>query len=220
MTHEDDYDEDDGITLTDEQEAAVEAVFDWLDDPCGKQHFRLGGCAGTGKTVLAKKIGDRLDHQVIYGAFTNKAAHVLARKGCRGIIPPTTIHQLIYTPLDDLDGISPDVLNGIINGHEEPPKTIKDIHRFLLPLFIALKERFPHEKEEHRINRIAKIFCTMKPRDVEQWILEKLEDAKFALKGNDKVRNARLIIIDEASVVTKDMADDLSDLRLSASFHW
>jgi ATP-dependent exoDNAse (exonuclease V) alpha subunit len=57
--------------------------------------FRLFGYAGTGKTTLARQIADDIDGDVVFGAFTGKAALVLRRKGCRGA---ATVHSLIYRP--------------------------------------------------------------------------------------------------------------------------
>jgi exodeoxyribonuclease-5 len=53
---------------------------------------RLFGYAGTGKTTIAKAIAEELDGEVIFGAYTGKAARVLAEKGCIA----KTIHSLFY----------------------------------------------------------------------------------------------------------------------------
>lgn len=85
---------------TPEQNKAIGAVIGWLaeqdtmlcpSDPV----FRLFGFAGTGKTTIAKAIADAVDGQVIFAAFTGKAALVLNSKECWGA---RTIHSLIYTP--------------------------------------------------------------------------------------------------------------------------
>lgn len=90
------------ITLTKMQDEAVLRVLDWLvkrDKPV----FKLFGYAGTGKTTIAKQIAkaaarqSEMDHPVKFAAYTGKAASVLRRKGCDGA---TTIHQLIYKPMD------------------------------------------------------------------------------------------------------------------------
>lgn len=77
-----------------QQDDALKAASRWLkkrDD----QVFRLFGYAGTGKTTLAKEIAQNVDGDVVFGAFTGKAAHVLRQKGCEGA---QTIHSLIYRP--------------------------------------------------------------------------------------------------------------------------
>lgn len=81
-----------------QQEQAISAVKAWLDDPHGKQVFRLFGSAGTGKTTLAMHIGDNVDGHVIYAAYTGKAALVMRKKGCHDAC---TLHSLIYRPSQD-----------------------------------------------------------------------------------------------------------------------
>lgn len=76
-----------------QQDAALRAVRDWLRNPGGKQWFYLAGYAGTGKTTLAKHLAEGVDGDVLFGAFTGKAALVLRSKGCEGA---STIHSMIY----------------------------------------------------------------------------------------------------------------------------
>ena len=83
--------------FTPHQDAALTAVAGWLKDKPGKrstpQVFRLFGYAGTGKTTLAKHIAQGVDGEVLFAAFTGKAALVMRSKGCRDA---STIHSLIY----------------------------------------------------------------------------------------------------------------------------
>lgn len=74
-----------------QQETALSKVNDWLkgDD----QVFYLSGYAGTGKTTLAKEIAGNVSGRVMFGAYTGKAAQVLASKGCSNA---QTIHSMIY----------------------------------------------------------------------------------------------------------------------------
>jgi exodeoxyribonuclease-5 len=79
-----------------QQEGALKAVSRWLKSARvgnAPQVFRLFGYAGTGKTTLAKEIAGAAKGEVLFGAFTGKAAHVLHRKGCTGA---STIHSMIY----------------------------------------------------------------------------------------------------------------------------
>lgn len=73
------------------QDEALRAVDDWLKNGT-QQVFRLFGYAGSGKTTMARHFAEGVEGQVLFGAFTGKAAHVLRQKGC----PATTIHQMIY----------------------------------------------------------------------------------------------------------------------------
>ncbi len=85
-----------------QQDAALLAVSKWIKNP-QSQVFRLFGFAGTGKTTLAKHLAEQTDGEVLFGAFTGKAALVLRNKGCIGA---KTIHSMIYR-LDDEDARSP-----------------------------------------------------------------------------------------------------------------
>jgi exodeoxyribonuclease-5 len=86
------------IELAGQQLEAVERVRSWLKAD-ETQTFRLFGYAGTGKTTVAREIVSALGlvGRTRYAAFTGKAAHVLASKGCDGA---QTIHSLIYQPVE------------------------------------------------------------------------------------------------------------------------
>src|SRR5215831_7047107 len=76
-----------------QQRAALDATGKWLARGDGTP-FYLAGYAGTGKTTLAREIGQRAGH-ALFAAFTGKAADVMRRKGCANA---TTIDSLIYIP--------------------------------------------------------------------------------------------------------------------------
>jgi ATP-dependent exoDNAse (exonuclease V) alpha subunit len=79
-----------------QQDAALLAVSRWLKSAAtGKapQVFRLFGYAGTGKTTLARHIAEAVDGDVLFAAFTGKAAMMLRARGCNDA---GTIHSLIY----------------------------------------------------------------------------------------------------------------------------
>ncbi len=90
-----------------QQEAALLAVDKWLKKG-DSQVFRLFGYAGTGKTTLAVHIADHVEGDVVFGAFTGKAASVMRSKGCRDA---STIHSMIYRSREDDDGGPLFVLN-------------------------------------------------------------------------------------------------------------
>ncbi|MCF1503398.1 ATP-dependent DNA helicase [Afifella sp. H1R] len=77
-----------------QQEQALKAVSKWLKKP-DQQIYRLFGYAGTGKTTLAQHLAEGVDGEVLFGAFTGKAAQVLRAKGAENA---RTIHSLIYRP--------------------------------------------------------------------------------------------------------------------------
>lgn len=77
-----------------QQDEALKAVSRWLKD--GRTPiFRLFGYAGTGKTTLARYFAEHVDGEVLFAAFTGKAAQVLR---ARGATNARTIHSLIYRP--------------------------------------------------------------------------------------------------------------------------
>lgn len=88
-----------------QQERALASVQSWVTrvhaDEDVPKVFRLFGFAGTGKSTLAKHIGDmeneRARGYTQYAAFTGKAAVVMRRKGCDNA---RTLHGMIYTSHD------------------------------------------------------------------------------------------------------------------------
>jgi exodeoxyribonuclease V len=79
-----------------QQDRALQAISEWHKGARkgrGAQLFRLFGYAGTGKTTLAKHIAEDVDGDVLFAAFTGKAAAVMRDKGCGDA---STIHSLIY----------------------------------------------------------------------------------------------------------------------------
>src|SRR6478736_10418444 len=75
-----------------QQDRALTSVARWIksrDQPI----YRLWGYAGTGKTTLARHLAEGVNGQVLFAAYTGKAAHVMHRKGCEGA---STLHRLIY----------------------------------------------------------------------------------------------------------------------------
>ena len=84
-----------------QQEAAIKAARKWLLTKGSPQVFRIFGFAGTGKTTLAKEIAGGVNGDVLFGAFTGKASLVLRKKGCTGA---STIHRMIYKPIEDAHG--------------------------------------------------------------------------------------------------------------------
>lgn len=93
-----------------QQDAALQAISAWhksADRGRAEPVFRLFGFAGTGKTTLARHIAEGVDGDVLFAAFTGKAASVMRSKGCG---EASTIHSLIYRSRE--------------NGSEEPRFTL------------------------------------------------------------------------------------------------
>src|SRR6516164_7176032 len=81
-----------------EQRYALGEISMWRNEP-DSQIFRLFGYAGTGKTTIVKEIARRAEGEVLFCAFTGKAALVMRSMGCAGA---ATIHSSIYRPVSEL----------------------------------------------------------------------------------------------------------------------
>ena len=79
-----------------QQDHALLAVSGWMKTR-KPQVFRLFGYAGTGKTTLARHIAAGVKGDVLFGAYTGKAALVMRARGCDDA---RTIHSMIYRPKD------------------------------------------------------------------------------------------------------------------------
>lgn len=96
------------IEFTPEQLNAVDGVMRWLHNG-NSPWFSITGYAGTGKTTILASIQARLreSRHIAYCAYTGKAAAVLREKLGGGVSDGSTvstIHSIIYTPLEREDG--------------------------------------------------------------------------------------------------------------------
>ena len=89
------------MNWTDQQSAALISVGEWYKSKPRKQIFRVFGYAGVGKTTLAKEFDNSITGNVLYAAYTGKAALMMRNNGCEGA---GTIHSLIYKAEDDSNG--------------------------------------------------------------------------------------------------------------------
>lgn len=87
------------MTWSPQQDQALVEVERWRKSK-DRRPFYLGGYAGSGKTTLAKHLAKGVSGDVIFAAFTGKAALVLRSKGCANA---STIHSLIYKTDDGHD---------------------------------------------------------------------------------------------------------------------
>lgn len=84
------------MILSGQQETALKMIREWLADK-SKPFFDLGGYAGCGKTTLCGVLNGELGGDVLFAAYTGKAALQLRKKGCEGA---STLHKLLYDPKD------------------------------------------------------------------------------------------------------------------------
>lgn len=85
------------LTLAPQQDKAMGLIKRWYADQSTKPFFILNGFAGTGKTTLAKLFPETLGVNVVYAAYTGKAALQLRKRGC---VNATTLHKLLYSPVE------------------------------------------------------------------------------------------------------------------------
>ncbi len=162
-----------------QQDAALKQVDQWFRHRSKEQQvFRLFGTAGTGKTTLAKHFAENIDGLVKFAAFTGKAAHVMASKGCVGT---STVHKLIYRP------------------KVASKNRLKELEKHLED-----NERHPEPNYE----MIARI---------RQEITAEQQNAgrmSFSLNLDSELRFAKLLILDECSMVGTDMGKDLESFGI------
>lgn len=164
-----------------QQEDALSAVRDWLLNG-DEQVFHLFGYAGTGKTTLAKHLAEGVNGKVLFAAFTGKAAYVLQSKGCAGA---TTIHSLIYHSRD--------------KGQAQLVEMEKQLQQLLDELVAEGMAQADIDKH-------------IRVKDLRKMIDQERDSVKqpfFVLNMDSEVRGAKLIIIDECSMVDARMGADL-----------
>lgn len=182
-----------------QQDAALVAVAKWLADENGPQVFRLFGFAGTGKTTLARHFGQGVEGIVLYGAFTGKAAYVLRIAGCEGA---TTIHSMIY------------------HSAEQSRARLRDLERSLVELRAELTVEYQDEAkrmdgvERDEAEHFLEDRVANHPRVMD--ILHRVKEERnalsrpmFTLNPESAVKTAKLLIIDEVSMVDGRMGEDL-----------
>lgn len=166
---------------SDQQNDALRAVHNWLHNS-SDQVFHLFGYAGSGKTTLAKHFAEGVDGIVYFAAYTGKAAHVLQQKGCRGA---TTIHQLIYHTRD------------------KGKNRLREFEKQYQTLVDELSEagKSVDEIKDHpRVKEFQKMIVTER---------EALKQPMFVKNPESEIVKAKLVIIDECSMVDDRMGEDL-----------
>ena len=163
-----------------QQAEALDAIKAWYRDEGAPQIFRLFGYAGTGKTTLARHVVDELHLDwVCYAAYTGKAAHVMRTRG--GCEGAQTIHSLIYQPLGSDD------------------TELVRLRSQLDELNLNPDGASAEELDRQRTDILAAIAAeARKPKQL-----------AFQLKEDSELADADLLILDEASMVNAEMAEDL-----------
>jgi exodeoxyribonuclease-5 len=175
------------------QARAIRDIRDWFEDRTEDQPvFRVWGYAGTGKSTLTK--------------------HAIAELG---------LDTMIRNPDGSVDGITGGVLYAAFTGKAALVMTRKGtpastIHSLIYRVSEATKEEIERVKED--IAAIKAKLPTLGPRErfLEESRLRSLEirlddihKPRFVLNEQSIVRDAKLIVLDEVSMVGEEMASDL-----------
>lgn len=126
------------MILSDEQTIEYDKIMRWKSRK-GDKRYVLAGYAGTGKSTIAGEIASQCNN-VMFMAYTGKAANVLRDKGCYA----ETIHSSIYCfsgeHRDDKGRKKPSFrLN-----HKSP---VKDLDLVVVDEYSMLSERLIHDLE-------------------------------------------------------------------------
>jgi exodeoxyribonuclease-5 len=163
------------------QAKAIATIKDWFENRTGEQQvFKVFGYAGSGKSTLVKhamgELGLADGSDVLYAAFTGKAALVMTRKGT----PASTIHSLIYRV------------------SEATPAEIERIKEDIA----GLKARLPGMAHAERLFAESQLTSL-------QLRLSDSHKPRFILNEQSALRDAKLLVLDEVSMVGDEMARDL-----------
>jgi exodeoxyribonuclease V len=179
------------ITPSDTQARAIAAIKDWFKNRTDKQQiFRLFGYAGTGKSTVLKFALDELGLEphkstrdggsCVPGVVTATFTGKAALVLRRKGTPARTIHSLIYSV--------------VIATDEEIEAAAKKI-----------------EEAENNARTLTGFDRTAAEAGIEamRHALSQMKKPRFALNPQSDAAHARLIVLDEVSMVGEDMARDL-----------
>lgn len=193
------------VTLSSQQVSGVKKIVNWFkNDTAIKQVFVLAGFAGTGKSTILPDIMNELGLTVADIAFcapTGKAAKVMGEKlRAQGFTNayPSTVHSLIYQPKMQKAEVLEKQLEeaktqwmALKTGAADPPPA---------DLRMELKEQ---ERKIHILEKDLDRAYTM-------------DDLRFSLNPDSKLitDDKKIIILDEASMVGVEMAEDLASFEI------
>lgn len=177
------------VKLSEEQDAALDAAAKWFSESYPNQTvFRLFGYAGTGKSTVINALVARLGlsgREVAYVAPTGKAAKVLTRKGCEAKTVHKTFYKLVSSPEE--------YWNELGREREE---------------LVSRTAAKPNSKS------LSAWQARMEAIDGELGA-PMADDIEFQFLGLANVpHDARLIVVDEASMLEDGHYDDLSNVGL------
>jgi Mesyanzhinovviridae Dda-like helicase len=161
------------------QTSVLETIAKWLADPNAPQVFRLAGPAGSGKSTLASAAVENAKGRVLFGAPTGKSALVMRRKGCKDA---RTLHSIAYLPAGD-----------------PPSKTVIDGMREECKRLYALNEPIAKASADRLAEQLKRAEADLKNGN----------GPRFSLKLDSEIRDAAVLVVDEASMISDSMGSDL-----------
>lgn len=178
-----------------QQDKALMGVSRWLQNPDGKQLYRLFGYAGTGKTTLARHLAEGVDGTVLFAAYTGKAASVLRKSGATSA---QTLHSLIYNP----KGASQERLG-------ELKKELEDVQ-------FMIHEARGEGPPDFDAQRDVPELCDREMRLKGEIRAEEknVQRPNFSLNLDSNLRHAALLVVDECSMVDEEMAMDIMSFKV------
>lgn len=170
-----------------QQDEALLKVSRWLRDPGDQQLFRLFGYAGTGKTTLARHLAEGVAGDVLFAAYTGKAASVLRKSGATNA---QTLHSLIYLPKERSK-----------ERYNDLKQEIEDVQ---LMLHEEMSEWGPDWPGNPKLeDRLAKLRGDLRVEE------RNSKRPDFSLNVESPLREAKLLVVDECSMVNEEMAQDI-----------
>ena len=170
-----------------QQDKGLSAVSRWLANRDGSQLFRLFGYAGTGKTTLAKHLAEGVDGDVLFAAFTGKAASVLKASGAPNA---QTLHSLIYHPKEKSR-----------ERMDELKRELDEVHQMIRE--DRLEGPPDHVDDRRKTDRVQKLQGEIKAEE------RNAARPAFSLNLESKLATASLLVVDECSMVGEEMAQDI-----------
>lgn len=167
-----------------QQAHALDAVNRWIKE-ASRPFFYLAGYAGTGKTVLACHLAENAGGEVMFAAYTGKAAHCMRKAGCHGA---STIHSLIYLVRNKSRAVLIELeleLEELLKGRRYDPNELQDD-----PIEVS-KLRALIARERENLGKL--------------W---------FDLNPESPLRDAALLVVDECSMVDERVAADLLSFQV------
>lgn len=200
------------ISLAPQQVGAVKSVASWFKSSSGFYSlFYLAGYAGTGKTTILPYLVDAcgLDwSNVAFMAPTGKAAKVMTKKlqamfGTQAVVAKT-IHSQIYVPMRE----RVEMLRERVADLEHKLKSLNDSLHIGAGMSANDHQRLAiYDEEQLRLQRELE---EAKHEFSEAQDESDGKGPRFILNPDSQIRTARLLVVDEASMVGESIAEDLA----------